>query len=218
MKRVAAVIGDYYHSAEIIRDSLECALEPLTASSEIGVEYVSVGELPEALRNKPDAVILFKEDRLKPTEKPGEHWMTDALAYEITRYVADGGGWLAWHSGLASYPVGSPHTVMLRGYFEHHPAQHQYVRYTGYYPGLAGAASEVAFEILDEHYFVVCDTGATNVFLRSESVDGRSVGGWWHEYGGGRVCCLTPSHRREGLHHPTMLGLLRGAVRWCAGP
>jgi type 1 glutamine amidotransferase len=217
LKRLVALIGDYYHSAGLIKDSLECALQSLTDSAEIRIDYVSVAELPGALDGKPDAVILFKEDRLNPTDESVEHWMTDELAGKIARYVADGGGWLAWHSGLASYAVGTPYTDMLRGYFEHHPAQHQQVRYMGSYPGLAGGSGEVAFEILDEHYFVFCDTEKTNVFLHSKSVDGRSVGGWSHVYGSGRVCCLTPAHNEEGLHHPSMFGLLRSAVGWCAG-
>jgi type 1 glutamine amidotransferase len=217
LKRVVAILGDYYHSAEIIKDALECALQSLTDSTEICIDYVSVEELPGALHDKPDAVILFKEDRLNPADESAEHWMTDQIADKIARYVAEGGGWLAWHSGLASYPVGSAYTNMLKGYFNYHPPEHQQVRYMGSHPGLIQGAGDVAFEILDEHYFVRCDSEKTDVFLCSESVDGCSVGGWWHAYGSGRVCCLTPAHNCEGLHHPVMLSLLRSAVQWCMG-
>ncbi len=217
MKRVVALLGDYYHSTEIIKDSLECALQSLTSPAEILIDYVTCAELSAALDAKPDTVVLFKEDRLNPEDESVEHWMKDELAGKIARYVADGGGWLAWHSGLSSYAVGAPYTAMLRGYFEYHPAQHQQVRYTGRYPGFAESSSALAFEILDEHYFVICDLEKTNVFLRSDSVDGRSSGGWFHQYGNGRVCCLTPAHNKEGLHHPALLGLVRSAVTWCAG-
>ena len=217
MKRVVALLGDYYHSTEIIKNSLESALQSLTRLGEILIDYVTSAELSAALDAKPDTVVLFKENRLNPEDESVEHWMTDELAGDIARYVADGGGWLAWHSGLASYAVGSLYTSMLRGYFEYHPAQHQQVRYTGRYPGSAENSGSFDFEIFDEHYFVICDTENTNVFLRSASVNGRSVGGWFHEYGNGRVCCLTPAHNKEGLHHPTLLGLVRSAVTWCAG-
>ncbi|WP_241158355.1 ThuA domain-containing protein [Cohnella candidum] len=71
--------------------------------------------------------------------------------------------------------------------------------------------------MLDEHYFVEYDSARTETFLRSESVDGSSVAGWRHTFGAGRVCCLTPAHRREGLLQPDFQRLLGEAVRWCCG-
>jgi type 1 glutamine amidotransferase len=213
MKTILAVIGDYYHHKAHIQASLDTAIREIPAI----LVYVSESELIAMLEQKPDAVILFKEDRVNPNEEPCTVWMTDEVAERIVRYVENGGGWLAWHSGMASYPVESVYTKMLRGYFKYHPNEHQIVTYEGGYPGSTPDKEQVSFAILDEHYFVHCDTDETQVFLRSRSVDGESVAGWSHSFGLGRVCCLTPAHRREGLLHAEMVQMLRRSLEWCCG-
>jgi type 1 glutamine amidotransferase len=165
--------------------------------------------LVSALEELPDAVILFAEDRIAPTTNPDLKWMTPAISDQIVHYVENGGSWLAWHSGLASYPVDSSYTRMLRGYFLSHPDQHELVSYTS-----VNVEQPEAFEIMDEHYFVHCDAGRTEVFLRSSSVDGESIAGWRHPYGAGRVSCLTPAHREEGLLDSSLLSLLRCEIEW----
>jgi sarcosine oxidase delta subunit len=74
---------------------------------------------------------------------------------------------------------------------------------------------ETAYEIVDEHYFVNVDQMKTNVFLRSQSIDGTSIAGWSHSYGCGRVICLTPAHLKEGLFHPTTIEIIKKSVKWC---
>ena len=215
MKTIYAIVGDDYHAEASIRESLNEAVAPLAADGTCRLEYTSAEKLLELLPTKPAAVILFKEDRVNPREALVRTWLTDEVSEAISRYVEEGGSFLAWHSGLASYPVDSALIRMLRGYFEHHPSKHQIVHYTGHHP--AEPAAQTAFDILDEHYFVHCDEADTSVFLRSESVDGSSIGGWSHEFGQGRVCCLTPAHNKEGLLHPDMIGLLRSSVQYCLG-
>lgn len=213
MKRICAVIGDYYHPEEWIREALESALKPGLDDGRWKLSYASESELPAVLDQRPDLVVLFKEDRVDPEADASKTWMTDEIGRMIAGYVQSGGGWLAWHSGLASYPMDSPYVGMLRGAFEYHPAEHQVVRYEGFEP--ADRGKPVSFEVMDEHYFVVCDEQNTNVFLRSASVDGRSIGGWRHEFGRGRVCCLTPAHRREGMLHEGVQRLLHSSVVYC---
>lgn len=74
--------------------------------------------------------------------------------------------------------------------------------------------STTSFEIVDEHYFVHCDSENTNVFLYSESIDGQSAAGWSHSFGEGKVCCLTPAHNKEGLLNEEFLEILRNCVNW----
>lgn len=196
-------------------EALERALYPYTSMGEMKLSECSPEQLKDELALNPDVVILFKEDRLNPNDEVIEQWMTDEIAVEISQYVENGGGWVAWHSGLASYPVESSYTNMLRGYFLHHPDQHQLVRYTNVNESPI-ISEPVAFEILDEHYFVHYDAENTNVFLRSESIDGQAVAGWSHDFGKGKVCCLTPAHNREGLLQPELLHILGNCVQWAA--
>ncbi|WP_040951652.1 ThuA domain-containing protein [Gorillibacterium massiliense] len=219
MKQVLAVVGDYYHNGELAKDALNWALEPLIEEGEASVAYIGYEELPARLLERPDAVVMFKENRLNPQESEPLYWMTEETAASIASYVEKGGGWLVWHSGLASYHFGEDQTYvnMLRGHFISHPELNQSVRYIGNTPDTDGSSEPIDFSIQDEHYFVECDTENTDVFLRSESVDGESVAGWRHEFGAGRVICLTPAHKREGLLHPDVIGLLRSSVVWSFG-
>jgi len=201
-KRVLAVLGDFYHKEELANQALDAAVQQL---DQIKVEYGTVQNLVTSLQTKPDVVILFAENRLNPQEQVVNTWMDDAAAKAIHTYVSEGGGWIAWHSGLASYENIQEYTSLLRGYFKHHPEKHQIVTYYG--------DSIDSFEILDEHYFVHCDVDNTNVFLKSESVDGSSIAGWEHPVGEGRVVCLAPAHREEGLLHPTLVKLLANSIK-----
>ncbi|WP_141500494.1 ThuA domain-containing protein [Paenibacillus luteus] len=210
MKIIAALVGDYYHKEELARASLQGALAEPIASGALQLLLVSDTEhLISVLDDKPDAVILFAENRVAPEAQPDLHWMTPDIEARIVQYVDEGGGWLAWHSGLASYPADGSYTGMLRGYFLSHPEQHKRVTYLA-----ANGQLDKAFEFVDEHYFVHCEEENTEVFLRSSSVDGSSIAGWRHPYGAGKISCLTPAHREEGLLHPDFLRLLKAEAEW----
>lgn len=212
MKQIVALVGDFYHRADDAGEALQQALAAWAGAEDVTLRFIDAGRLKEALDGAPDAVVLFKENRVTPTEDPNALWMTGELEEEISRYVERGGGWLAWHSGLASYDPDGKYIAMTRGRFLYHPQENRPVRYMPEGPGFGYSE---AFEVLDEHYFVECDPQRTEVFLRSESIDGSSIAGWRHAHGQGRVCCLTPAHRREGLTHPALLQILGQAVRWC---
>lgn len=182
----------------------------------VAISYISCPELQEALRTQPDAVVLFKENRIDPSADPSNMWMDAETEEAIVRYVRQGGGWLAWHAGLASYEIGSGYIEMLKGYFRYHPDEHSIVTYTGVDQGMIPLAAP--FEIVDEHYFVACEEAQTNVFLRSASRDGESIAGWAHAYGHGKVCCLAPAHLPEGLFHESTLHLLKNCLQWCVSP
>lgn len=210
--RICSILGDFYHDHDLAYKALAEAIKPWR--DEIELQDVSVDRLTDVLAGKPDLVVLYKENRLTP-DQPGENnWMTPEMEERIAAYTASGGSWLAWHSGLASYTRGGAYYDMLRGYFVSHPAENQIVHYRSTGDAIPGVRS-TAFEAMDEHYFVECDTANTHVFLMSESIDGRSAAGWAHEYGKGRVCCLTPTHRAEGFAQPEMTELLRTCVQWC---
>lgn len=211
MKTIIAYVGDFYHKEELARESLLKALADTIASGELQLRFIAdAASLATELENAPDVVILFAENRLSPVEQPELTWMTDEISDQIVSYVENGGSWLAWHSGLASYPPSGSYTGMLRGYFLSHPEQKRVV-YTS-----VGDAQPDTFEFLDEHYFVHCDEGHTEVFLRSASEEGESVAGWRHPYGAGRISCLAPAHRAEGLLDSQFLSWLKHEIEWLA--
>ncbi|MCM3690435.1 ThuA domain-containing protein [Neobacillus niacini] len=211
MIRLAAVLGDYYHSSEWAKQSLETALS--FGKEDLQIDYCTSEQLPEILEKQPDVVIHFKENRVNPANEIVETWLTQEVTSKITNYVENGGSWLAWHSGLASFPVEGAYIKMLKGYFLYHPQKHHLVHYKAI-GGNSVLPSTTSFEIVDEHYFVHCDSENTNVFLFSESIDGQSPAGWCHSFGAGKVCCLTPAHNKEGLLNEGFLETLRKCVNW----
>ncbi|MCM3625806.1 ThuA domain-containing protein [Paenibacillus glycanilyticus] len=219
MHRLLAVIGDYYHPESVIAEGLEESLASWLASGKVNLTYTTVDRLAKALQDKPDAVILFKDDKINPADENPIHWLDPETEQAMLQYVYEGGGWLSWHSGLASYPEDGAYVSMTRGYFKYHPEQKR-VRFE---PVAVSASGEhvaihpsLSFESVEEHYFVYCDESNTNVFMRSFSEDGESIGGWSHSYGKGRVCCLTPAHNHHSLILPEMKQVVDACVRWCA--
>jgi type 1 glutamine amidotransferase len=212
VKKIFSVLGDYYHSHDMASEALGKALASM--NSRAVLEDIGADRLPAALEENPALVILDKINRLNPDGANAKDWMTPELEKRIVDYVGSGGSFIAWHAGLAGYPKDGPFIRMLGGSFITHPQENRITRYASAEPLLI-TDKPYAFEVPDEHYFVECDTARTNVFLVSESADGRCEAGWAHEYGRGRVLCITPTHRLEGFSNPEMLRLLSDSIKWC---
>jgi type 1 glutamine amidotransferase len=212
LKRIVALLGDYYHPYEYSKASLNQALALLNENEEFVCIEIQTNQLQKELEQQPDAVILFKEDRVNPTDEKVETWMTEEIGQAIRQYVKQGGGWLAWHSGLASYSTEGAYIQMLKGHFEYHPVNHPQVKYSSVQDDRY--FGPISFEIKDEHYFVNVNEEETNIFLESNSEEGNSIGGWLHEYGKGRVCCLIPAHTDEGLLDKNVTQLLAKTIEW----
>jgi type 1 glutamine amidotransferase len=210
---ILAIVGDYYHPREAALQSLEQALDKHISNGKMELATCNPNRLLEKLAGKPDVVVLFSENRINPADHPVDTWMTEEIPDAITQYVENGGRWLAWHSGLASYAINGKYTQMLRGYFKYHPKQHQLVRYTNTKDNEI-LSDNFSLDLLDEHYFVHCDLAQTTVFLQANSVDGQSIAGWYHTYGNGKVCCLTPAHNKEGLLDPGFMNILEKCLVW----
>jgi type 1 glutamine amidotransferase len=211
MKRIVALLGDHWHDFLTFKQGLEAAITTLSDHGDIEIKYIDYKNLKLELSYNPDAFIISKENRINPLEINIHTWLSDDIGDAITEYVNNGGGCLAWHSGMAQYPTESAYVKMLKGYFKYHPTDHKPVMYK-IVP--ASTEGESNFRLLDEHYFVYCDESNTEVFLRSESVDGASIAGWSHPYGKGRVCCFTPAHRPDVSHDKSFSQLLGKTVSW----
>jgi hypothetical protein len=214
LKRVLAIVGDYYHDAALAERSLRKVMEPYTGDGRLEVVFAGREMLPGLLAEQPDLVVLFAENRTDPATDEGKVWMTRDVEENIEQYVAGGGAWLAWHSGMASYPEDGPFVRMLKGRFLYHPAEHAVVTYT---PVAGTALGDFGgpFGFMDEHYFVECREEETTVFLRSSSVHGENIAGWFHPYGEGRVVCFAPAHLPDGLLHDDFARAMRRLVAWC---
>lgn len=99
----------------------------------------------------------------------------------------------------------------MRGYFKFHPEKHKPVRYHSFQKVVLGSKG-FDFTIVDEHYFVFCNKENTNIYLYSESEDGSSIAGWWHNFGKGKVVTLTPAHREDGLLDNNFQELLKAVL------
>lgn len=216
LKKILSILGDYYHDHDMALEALKKAVDMLNKSGLDTFELVDsdVDGLENALSQKVDLVILGKEDRINPTDEVVHTWMKPGIEKKILDYVNNGGAWLAWHTGLACYDEAGAYTDMLGGYFLNHPSENKNVRYIPR-KNVSGISLAESFEVIDEHYFVKCNTDSSLVFLDAESVDGKSEAGWAREFGMGRVCCLTPTHREEGLSNRVMLKTLGDCIKWC---
>jgi type 1 glutamine amidotransferase len=216
MKKIIAILGDYYHDEGLLKQSLNTAFNSSATREEcISLEYIKVEQLAEKLQEQPDAVILSKANKLNPTEPSVEYWMDKNLEKQICQYVDQGGGWLVWHSGLSSYELLEDYYSMVRGKFDFHPPEHLDVTYQFNESSEMIPKHNTSYQVSDEHYFVTCEESQTNVFLHAISPKGKTIAGWKHPYGKGRVICLTPSHTKEGLLHPEFIQLLSLSVKWC---
>ena len=212
MKKIISILGDYYHSHDLALTALENTLANI--NSQTVLEDIPVEKLSEALDENPALIILEKINRLNPNEAVAQDWMTTELEKRITDYVYGGGSFIAWHAGLAGYLKDGLFSRMLGGYFISHPQENRITGYSSVEP-LFLTDKPYCFQAPDEHYFMKCDTAHTNVFLVSESDDGKCEAGWAHEYGSGRVLCITPTHRVEGFTNPEMIRLLADSIKWC---
>ncbi|MBS4196098.1 ThuA domain-containing protein [Lederbergia citri] len=208
--KIFAALGDFYHDEAMCRRALDTAIKKL--DQDIMVEYIHENDLINRLQDNPDLVILYKLNKLNPTDPQSPVWMGEEEASIISAYVENGGAWFAWHSGMASYEV-KTYINMLRGYFKYHPEMST-ITYIADHQNVV-TDPNVSYEIVDEHYFIDCDVNNTNVFLLSESKDGNSIAGWHHHYGKGRVLCFTPAHTLEALLHPTTIMLIAYSIKWC---
>jgi type 1 glutamine amidotransferase len=224
--RIYAVAGDYYHRADWSEQALQQAIGVMherygstlgDASEAYELRMVPAEELGDAIGERPEVLIITKEQRLFPEAPEPGSWMNEELQAKLEQYVTSGGALLALHSGLA-YQTDGIYRRMLRGWFLHHPEQ----KTVHYKPADGAAAGQLHlsavsdFSFKDEHYFVHCEEAQTNVFLCSESEDGESIAGWTHEYGAGRVLCLTPAHTLEGLTNRMFIELLADCLQMLA--
>ncbi len=211
MKKILALVGDFYHPADYLTEGLNNNLNQLY-SLEIKESYQNI--LWDEL-DKYDLLILAAAAQLNPEEND-QIWMTEHHQDIIDRFVSNGGGLLVLHSGLAGYPTDGIYRKIVKGHFIEHPPEHPEIKI---YP--INTENELTqgievFNIVDEQYFVDVDEEDTKLFLEANSKEfGCSIAGWAHSYKEGKVSCLTPGHTLEVLENDMMRKLINNSVEWC---
>jgi len=132
----------------------------------------------------------------------------------ICTMAENGMGMLYIHAGLTRISLDTPIFDLTHARFIMHP-QGQPPVYNCAIPGIAHPVMDgvAPFEAPDEHYFCYVDVEKTQPFLVARSEHGTEIGGWAHEYGKGRVCCLGSGHTVESVNQ--MKPVIASAAAWC---
>ncbi|MCL2057930.1 MAG: ThuA domain-containing protein [Oscillospiraceae bacterium] len=143
-----------------------------------------------------------------------EESLSDEDQAAICRMADNGMGMLYIHAGLTRIKEGTPIYGLTHARFIMHP-QGQPPVYNCDMPGVGHPimAGVEPFEAPDEHYFCYVDVEKTQPFMASRSEHGTEIGGWAHEFGKGRICCLGPGHTVDAVDK--MKPLIVSATAWC---
>ncbi len=236
--RVLALIGDRYHSADYIRVSLHRLFPDLPIDYTIRYDQLS-RDLLRGYRILvcfrdgmiwpggylgPDAYACYEQDleneRDFPAAKP-QNWITQEQAEAVRDFVAEGNGLYSFHNN-SHVSLSSPiyREVMGGAYIGHPPLRPFKVRVvsTGH-PITQGIGD---FMVNDEQHYVAYDKNPQNILLQAENIDGlaygehgtKSISGWAHEYGKGRVVFTAVGHTVYAMWAPEYLKLQKRAVQW----
>ena len=160
----------------------------------------------------------------------------EALAKQLYRnlvnYVADGGGLVALHGGIACFLYNDEFSDVLGGSFSFHPAQ-QDVTLTPVdpnHPLLLPFGGEPfvhrdepyvftrAYEKFNFHPLLEMDTSKLKPHKKLEEIQSmpRYVS-WVKRHGKGRVFYCSPSHNAQSHERPELLAYILGGIQYALG-
>jgi uncharacterized protein len=204
--RILVIADDYWHPAKVARAGLDLMQEHVFKYVEDAADWSA-----EAMGQYPLTVFAKSNNATAENREP---WMTPEVEAAFVAYVRAGGGLLAVHSGTAGYADTPTLRALLGGVFEQHPKQCPvtFIPRAGH-PLCQGVEQ---FTLVDEHYHMIVDDPAVDIFATTRSEHGDQPGGWTRSEGEGRVCVVTPGHNVEIWQHPSFQALLRNCLAWCA--
>jgi cytochrome c len=149
----------------------------------------------------------------------GELSFSDTQKSAITKFVADGGGFLGAHSATDTLYEWSEYGELVGAYFKEHPWTQQAAVIVEDQSHAATAGLGDRFTILEEFYtFRENPRPRVQVLLR---LDAGSVGSsgdyplaWAHSYGNGRAYYNALGHFSETWRDVRFQRQLTGAIRW----
>lgn len=211
-EKTLAVIGDFYHPAEILR-------EGLGAAARAGVDRIQFIDTSAAFDwdalETAGLLVLAKAgyEYVKPNVPD---WM-GANTGRLEKAVREGLGLVIVHSGLSGYEANPVMLRLAKACFVHHP--HGLVGVSCVWDEGAELRPEGTTQetggFPDEQYFLRFHETDTQVYMRTRSEGhGLAEGGWRHEHGLGRVVCLTPGHTAEAFADASYREALVKAMAW----
>jgi type 1 glutamine amidotransferase len=238
--RVLALIGDRYHSADYIRVSLDRLFSELGLPIDYTIMYDQLSRdrlrgygILLCLRDGmiwpggylgPDAYACYEEGLENPGDLPkpkAQNWITQEQAEAVREFVAEGNGLYSLHNN-SHVSLTSPmyREVMGGAYIGHPPLRPFKVRVVNKNHPITKGIED--FMVNDEQHYVAYDKDHQNIFLEAENVDGltyedhgtKSISGWAHEYGKGRVVFTAVGHTIHAMWAPEYLKLQKRAVQW----
>ena len=242
--RVLALIGDRYHNSDYIRVCLDKLFHQLalqvdyTNYDQISRSLLAPYQLFVCLRDGmiwpggylgPDAYSDYERflepgfnyDRPSAARETPKAWITEEQGHAIEDFVKAGKGFYALHnSSHISLSSESYRKVMGGAYIGHPPLRPFLVRVTNKDHPITREISD--FVVDDEQHYVEYDKDPANIFLRAENIDGlvygehgtKSISGWAHEYGKGRVVFTAVGHNIPAMWQSEYFKLQTNAVRW----
>jgi hypothetical protein len=238
--RVLALIGDRYHSADYIRVSLDRLFSELGLPIDYTIMYDQLSR--DRLRGYgvllclrdgmiwpggylgPDAYVCYEDGLENPKDSPKpkpQNWMTQEQAEAVRDFVAEGNGLYSLHNNSHVSLTSSMYREVMGGAYIGHPALRPFrVRVVNKNHPITQGVDD--FMVNDEQHFVAYDKDHQNILLEAENVDGltyedhgtKSISGWAHEYGKGRVVFTAVGHTIHALWAPEYLKLQKRAVQW----
>ncbi|HET7214352.1 MAG TPA: ThuA domain-containing protein [Terriglobia bacterium] len=237
--RVIALVGDRYHNPDYIRVSLDRLFSELGMPIDYTFRY---DKLSRDLLRGYRILVCFRDGMIWPggylgpdaynyereLENPDdfpkaepEKWITQEQAEAVRDFVAAGNGLYCLHNS-SHISLSSPtYREVMGGAYIGHPALRPFkVRVVNRSHPITQGIED--FMVNDEQHYVTYDKDPKNILLQGENIDGldyeghgtKSISGWAHEYGKGRVVFTAVGHTIHAMWAPQYLRLQKRAVQW----
>lgn len=170
----------------------------------------------ELLCCAPDLFLSFK-DPVENDQIPTPVWCDEEWTADFLEKTKNGMGVILMHAALTDLPEGHEMlTNIVKSNFIMHPAPCEVSLVpVAEHPVWEGVEA-FTFPEMEEHYVMeFLGQAKTTLLGNTESVNGTQPGVWAHEYGRGRVCCITPAHTAGNLTYSPFVRLVRNAADWC---
>jgi type 1 glutamine amidotransferase len=218
MKKALAILGDAWHAPAPLNLALVKKLQ-----KEYDVDTVINYDVPFDHFSEYDLIVISKyglddvklySKHVEPYNK--DFWMTEEQENLFVQYVENGGKLFIHHDGFDFYRKGGGINTLAKAYFINHPPIGKITvspveGFDEFNKGIE------PYEIADEEYNLEMDETQTNIFLTSYSQrSGRSVQGWYHDFGKGKVAVFIPGHELNVLIHPMVSQGIENVINWLA--
>jgi type 1 glutamine amidotransferase len=239
-QRALALVGDRYHNPDYIRTSLDPVFKALNMPVDYTIAYDQISA--DMLKNY-QLFLTFRDGMIWPSgylgpdaytdyaanlETPktfadpvSQPMMTEEQGAAVRDFVKMGGGLYAMHNSSYISLFTKTYREVMGGVSKSHPPLRPFqVRATlNRHPITEGMRP---FIVNDEQHFVQYDQDPAHIILEAENIDGltfqdmgaKSVSGWAHNYGKGRVVFTAVGHNIHALWNQQYIELQKRSVQW----